>query len=1268
MGRFFEHIVLFFNKHLWAYCLTLAALLTVGYFGFTRLQLDNDIYSIFPEGKEYQQFKSILKDNKLNQQVVFSIATNEQDIDALYESLDKVGNAIQKQCAGYIENLQLERSDDEQLALNHYYDFLPLFLNKSDYQKIQKKLVDDSLQTSIGGVRTQLESMNGLFIQRFLARDPLGLMWPKVSAMIPQIKNPRMEVEEGLIFTKDRKRIIFTGNLTFEQSASDSLYQLVNQLENITEEYQSADFDYFGPFLVAYENSKQVKKDTSWTMLIGVGLILLILLVYYRSILVPFYFILPALFSGFMGIGILGYIQPSVPAISIATAAVLLGIVLDYTFHFITHYAHDGNLTRTVRELSFPMLVGSFTTIAAFFALLFANSVVIQNFGLLALLTLSSAALFTLLLLPTLLHITRFKLKPRKESSNFLKAPKILVRLSVLGTVILAVVFLFANWQVQFDGDINNLSYHPNELIQKEDFYTGINPKTEKKLHFFVTGKNLDEASEKNQELSNALTEFSRDKGIEEVVSVAPYVFSNKQIQVKSEEWNSFWHQNEMVFDSIQQLASEVGFQPTAFDPFKNWALKKQEITQENGLEVAEALGFTNLINEGHNKVTIASSIVVNRSSLADLKDHIQANTDAFIFDVSDMASQLILTVQDDFNFLLAISAIIVFLSLLVIYGRIELALFSLFPMVVSWILILTISHFFGLYFNFVNVLVATFIFGLGDDFSIFVTDGLIQKYKTNSNVLSSFKVAILLSGITTIIGTGVLFFAKHPAVHSIAAISVIGIGCILFVTLVVQPSIFAFFITKRTDKKKSPVTLLGLLYSAILFSYFFVGSMLLNVFLLVMYPFPASKKKKQSILNYLISKLTRSTIYFGLHVKKKYIDFDKIDFSKPSIIVANHSSFLDILVMLMIHPKNIIMVKSWVYNSPVFGPFIRYAGYLFVEDGTTTNLETFKERIADGYSIVVFPEGTRSKDGEIKRFHKGAFFLAQELQLPIQPILIHGVNYINPKNDFIIKSGTIALKALDPILPESPLHQKRLGLLANTVADQLREAKKSTDNEICDGTYLKSRLMYNYLYKSPVIEWYVRIKWEFEKKNFEVYDRLIGERQSIMDIGCGYGYLSFFLHYRDGERKIQGVDYDEDKIALAQNSYDKTENLHFESGDIRLLNYEGKDVVFINDVLHYLKEEEQLPLLERIVAEMNPGGMILLRDGISNLNDRHKTTQKTEKYSTQLFGFNKTSNELHFFSSSDIFEFAKTNGLTCEMQEQSEKTSNVLFILTKAT
>mgnify|MGYP003692194787 FL=1 len=198
------------------------------------------------------------------------------------------------------------------------------------------------------------------------------------------------------------------------------------------------------------------------------------------------------------------------------------------------------------------------------------------------------------------------------------------------------------------------------------------------------------------------------------------------------------------------------------------------------------------------------------------------------------------------------------------------------------------------------------------------------------------------------------------------------------------------------------------------------------------------------------------------------------------------------------------------------------------------------------------------------------------------------------------------------------------------------------------------------------MLEWYFKIKWKFEHKNFEFYDQLIGDRKKIFDVGCGYGYLSYFLYFRNPERKITAVDYDDQKIELAKNGYDVKDHIIFESCDITTFTIPTSDVIFYNDVLHYLSREEQTSLLHQSVQALEQDGILIIRDGVTDYNERHEKTLKTEKYSASIIGFNKKIKDFDFFSIDFIKKFAEKNKLRYEMIEQSQKTSNVLFILRK--
>lgn len=217
---------------------------------------------------------------------------------------------------------------------------------------------------------------------------------------------------------------------------------------------------------------------------------------------------------------------------------------------------------------------------------------------------------------------------------------------------------------------------------------------------------------------------------------------------------------------------------------------------------------------------------------------------------------------------------------------------------------------------------------------------------------------------------------------------------------------------------------------------------------------------------------------------------------------------------------------------------------------------------------------------------------------------------------------------------------------------------------EYADTSFYTRKVLENYLLKGPVLEWYVRVKWMMERKNFDFYNRLIGDRKRIVDVGCGYGYLSVFLHYFNPSREIIGMDYDDDKIAVADNCIKKSTGLAFQAADIREWDMPEADVYFFNDVIHYLRPDEQLDLLKKVNAKLGANGIIVIRDGIIEFRDRLKNTKLTETLSTKWFNFNKTTNDLSFLSAKEMERFANENGFGFELIEHSSKTSNVLMIL----
>lgn len=143
--------------------------------------------------------------------------------------------------------------------------------------------------------------------------------------------------------------------------------------------------------------------------------------------------------------------------------------------------------------------------------------------------------------------------------------------------------------------------------------------------------------------------------------------------------------------------------------------------------------------------------------------------------------------------------------------------------------------------------------------------------------------------------------------------------------------------------------------------------------------------------------------------------------FERPAVIVSNHQSHLDLMAIIMLTPKLIILTKGWVWHNPFYGIVIRYADYFPITD-TENMAAVVEEKVGKGYSVVIFPEGTRSPDCHIQRFHRGAFYLAEKLGMDIIPVFIKGFGQVLPKTSWHLHPGQMSLEVMPRIRRDDAL------------------------------------------------------------------------------------------------------------------------------------------------------------------------------------------------------------------------------------------------------
>ncbi len=152
---------------------------------------------------------------------------------------------------------------------------------------------------------------------------------------------------------------------------------------------------------------------------------------------------------------------------------------------------------------------------------------------------------------------------------------------------------------------------------------------------------------------------------------------------------------------------------------------------------------------------------------------------------------------------------------------------------------------------------------------------------------------------------------------------------------------------------------------------------------------------------------------------KFSYKVAEDVDFKKPHLVICNHQSHLDLTCQLIFTPKIIFLTNDWAWNNAFYGFLIRNAEYLPVSRGLEELLPQLQDLVHRGYSIAVFPEGTRSMDLRIGRFHQGAFYLADKLGIDILPMTIYGTGMVLPKHGRHLNKGQIHIDVSSPVSGE---------------------------------------------------------------------------------------------------------------------------------------------------------------------------------------------------------------------------------------------------------
>ena len=397
----------------------------------------------------------------------------------------------------------------------------------------------------------------------------------------------------------------------------------------------------------------------------------------------------------------------------------------------------------------------------------------------------------------------------RLHSSNYLSKHPLLRRGLGRLLALLVVIFIGAFFigGTHFDADMHNLGYdYPmvehSENLLRDKTYTG-----DKTKYFASQGQTMEEALHHFGVLRQKLDSLQHLGLVKSYTPTDELLVSLDRQQQRIDAWHRYWNDSRLA--TVRQLiavtAPAADLRPDAFDTFFEAAKADYE---------ADALYEADLIPQGYLSTLMEQSYDGTwlcftsvrcqndsvRSSDSDyirICDAISSDPHLLVLDTYYYTTDTLLQMSSDFDRLQWLSMAFVLLVLWLSFRfNIKHTLLGFMPILLSWLIVLGAMNIFGQQFNLISIIISTFIFGIGVDYSIFVMHGLISdgqsaNLKSQTSNLNYHKTAILLSAVTLLVTVGSMLLAVHPAIRSVGFSTLVGLLSAIILSYVVQPAVY---------------------------------------------------------------------------------------------------------------------------------------------------------------------------------------------------------------------------------------------------------------------------------------------------------------------------------------------------------------------------------------------------------------------------------------------------------------------------------------------
>ena len=804
MHKVFLPIYRYFSEHkTLMYIIMVITTLVFLFFGL-RLKYEEDISRLLPSSSVESQlaFTSIQLKDKIYIQV--TSADEPLSPEVLCERTDEfVDLLFEKDSTSHFISNILYKLEPE-LAINgldFMLEHLPSFVDTSAYHAFEDAMQPEAVEAQMWVNYEQMMEDETGDITQTIAYDPLNLRQAIIGdAMEGAIGG--FNLIDGHLFCPDSTVALAYLAPAFRSLDSKSSTAFSRMLKRTQKEFEASHPDVkvhaHGDPIGSVSNASRIKSDLMVTVGISIVLILIVIGLCFRSFPFIWKLLLPILYGTMFSLACIYWIKGGMSLMALGIGAIVLGVGISYCLHVLIHHFFVGDPEKLLLDESTPVFLGCITTVGAFCSLLFTESDLLRDFGMFASFALLGSTLFALIFLPHFL--------PKRHADADSKTFRRIIRVNNLPfdrkpwflalIIVIVVIGIIFSPKVKFDSDLRNLDYNSPEEVTAERLFSEKNNDGFYHLYFATVSTDIDEALEADKSLMVLLDSLKRQGYVHSYTDMIPKLFvTMKEQEQRIAAWNAYWteeRKNEAI-RLVDKGAFDFGLDPMMFYEFKDLLDADYEPASllESGVVPENMLG--NFIEcNADNQYMVFTDVSMTFDEKDIVTDALVLNPKTFVLEPFYYCKSMVEVVNDDFNIAVWISSLFVLIILLVSFRNLITALLSFLPMVLSWFMVQGYMALIGLEFNLISIVISTFIFGVGVDYSIFIMEGLLTHARTgNRDMLSWHKVAIFFSAAILVIVVSSLLFAVHPAIRSIGLSTLIGMASTIMISYSLQPFVF---------------------------------------------------------------------------------------------------------------------------------------------------------------------------------------------------------------------------------------------------------------------------------------------------------------------------------------------------------------------------------------------------------------------------------------------------------------------------------------------